>query len=78
MRSLGHGEDTLLETGSKSYGPSRTTGTRWEGNPFKVYDQVMIAAKYSQEDYRLDSLIDGIEKEYVFNLMYQCTFMINL
>ena len=28
-----------------------------------VYDQVMIAAKYSQEDCRLDSLIDGIEKE---------------
>ena len=28
-----------------------------------VYDQVMIAAKYSQEDYRLDSLIYGIEKE---------------
>ena len=28
-----------------------------------VYDQVMIAAKYSQEDYKLDSLIDGIDKE---------------
>ncbi|XP_044396375.1 uncharacterized protein [Triticum aestivum] len=28
-----------------------------------VYDQVMIAAKYSQEDCRLDSLIDGIDKE---------------
>ena len=28
-----------------------------------VYDQVMIAAKYSQEDCKLDSLIDGIEKE---------------
>ena len=28
-----------------------------------VYDQVMIAAKYSQEDYRLGSLIDGIDKE---------------
>ena len=28
-----------------------------------VYDQVMIAAKYSQEDCRLDSLIEGIEKE---------------
>ena len=25
-----------------------------------VYDQVMIAAKYSQEDCRLDNLIDGI------------------
>ena len=28
-----------------------------------VCDQVMIAAKYSQEDCRLDSLIDGIDKE---------------
>ena len=28
-----------------------------------VYDQVMIDAKYSQEDCRLDSLIDGIDKE---------------
>ena len=28
-----------------------------------VYDQVMIAAKYSQEDYSLDNLIDGIDKE---------------
>ena len=27
-----------------------------------VYDQVMIAAKYSQEDCSLDSLIDGIDK----------------
>ena len=27
------------------------------------YDQVMIAAKYSQEDCRLVSLIDGIDKE---------------
>ena len=28
-----------------------------------VYDQVMIAAKYYQGDYKLDSLIDGVEKE---------------
>ena len=28
-----------------------------------VYDQVMIAAKYSQEDFKLDSIIDGIERE---------------
>ena len=28
-----------------------------------VYGQVMIAAKYSQEDCSLDSLIDGIDKE---------------
>ena len=27
-----------------------------------VYDQVKIAAKFSQQDCKLDSLIDGIEK----------------
>ena len=29
-----------------------------------VYDQVALAAKYSQQDCRLDSLLDGIEEEY--------------
>ena len=28
-----------------------------------VYDQVEVAAKYSQQDCRLDSLLDGIEEE---------------
>ena len=28
-----------------------------------VYDQVGIAAKFSQQDCKLDSLIDGIDKE---------------
>ena len=31
-----------------------------------VYDKVEIAAKYSQHDCRLDSLLDGIEEEEVF------------
>ena len=29
-----------------------------------VYGQVELAAKYCQQDYKLDSLLDGIEKEY--------------
>ena len=29
-----------------------------------VYDQVELAAKYSQQDRRLDSLLDGIEEEF--------------
>ena len=29
-----------------------------------VYDQVGFAAKYSQQDCRLDSLLDGIEEEF--------------
>jgi len=29
-----------------------------------VYDQIALAAKYSQQDCRLDSLLDGIEEEF--------------
>ena len=29
-----------------------------------VHDQVELAAKYSQQDCRLDSLLDGIEEEF--------------
>ena len=29
-----------------------------------VYGQVELAAKHSQQDYKLDSLLDGIEEEY--------------
>ena len=29
-----------------------------------MYDQVELAAKYSQQDCKLDSLLDGIEEEY--------------
>ena len=29
-----------------------------------VHDQVALAAKYSQQDCKLDSLLDGIEEEY--------------
>ena len=29
-----------------------------------VYGQVELAAKYSQQDYRLDNLLDGIEEEF--------------
>ena len=29
-----------------------------------VYDQVALAAKYSQQECRLDNLLDGIEEEF--------------
>ena len=29
-----------------------------------VYDQVKVAAKYPQQDCKLDSLLDGIEDEF--------------
>lgn len=38
-----------------------------------VYDQVMIATKYSQQDCKLDSLLYGIERDYAFDSMHQCT-----
>ena len=63
-RSVGDGENALHWARSKSYGPSWTLGTAGKEIPVNlVYDQVMIAAKYSQEDYSLDNLIDGIDKE---------------
>ena len=31
-----------------------------------VYDQVKMAAKYSQQDYELDKLLEGLEEEEVF------------
>ena len=37
-----------------------------------VYDQVEVAAKYSQQDCKLDSLLDGIEEE-VFESKRLCT-----
>ena len=33
-----------------------------------VYDQVELAAKYSQQDCRLDNLLDGIEEEAFFQM----------
>ena len=39
-------------------------GTDGEEIPVSlVYDQVEVAAKYSQQDCKLDRLLDGIEKE---------------
>ena len=40
-------------------------GSDGKENPASlVYDQVELAAKYSQQDCRLDSLLDGIEEEF--------------
>ena len=42
-------------------GPQRSDGQ--EIPVSLVYDQVKIAAKFSQQDCKLDSLLDGIEEE---------------
>ena len=39
-----------------------------------VYDQVEVATKYSQQDCKLDSLLDGIEEE-IFESKLLCTFL---
>ena len=39
-----------------------------------VYDQVKVAAKYSQQDCKLDNLLDGIKEE-IFESKWLCTFL---
>ena len=43
-------------------GPAGYDGQEIPGS--LVYDQVALATKYSQQDCKLDSLLDGIEEEY--------------
>ena len=40
-----------------------------------VYDQVEVAAKYSQQDCKFDCLLEGVDEE-VFELKLLCTFLI--
>ena len=42
-------------------GPLRSNGKEIPVN--LVYDQVEVAAKYSQQDYKLDSMLDVVEEE---------------
>ena len=42
-----------------------------------VYDQVKIAAKFSQQDCKLDNLLEGIEEEEVFESKWWCTLSTN-
>ena len=40
-----------------------------------VYGQVKVATKFSQQDCKLDSLLEGLEEEEVFESKWQCTFI---
>ena len=63
-RGLGHGENAVYQAGSKSHGPSRTARVNGEEIPISlVYDQVEVAAKYSQQHCKLDCLLGGVEEE---------------
>ena len=57
---LGHGEDAVHKMAE--VGPVGPDGK--EIPVSLVYGQVELAAKYSQQDCKLDSLLDGIEEEY--------------
>ena len=60
---LGHGEDVVPEPNHMAeVGP---TGPDGKEIPVSLmYGQVELAVKYSQQDCKLDSLLDGIEEEY--------------
>ena len=65
QRGLGHGEDSVYQGRPKSHGRGRTCGARRKRDPIGlVYGQVELAAKYSQQDCKLDHLLDGIEEEF--------------
>ena len=63
--SLGNGEDAYTKADPNHMAEVRPLGSDGKEIPVSlVYDQVELAAKYSQQDYRLDSLLDGIEEEF--------------
>ena len=75
QRSLGHGEDAVYQGRPKSHGRGRTLGPDGKEIPVSlVYGQVELAANYSQQDCRLDRLLDGIEEE-IYESKLPCTFL---
>ena len=65
LGGLGHGKDAVQEGGSELHDEVGPVGPDGKEIPVSLmYGQVEMAAKYSQRDYKLDSLLDGIEEEY--------------
>ena len=63
-RGLGHGKNTVHQACPNHMARVEPLGSNGKEIPVSlVYDQVKIAAKYSQHDCKLDSLLDGIEEE---------------
>ena len=64
MRGLGHGETWYTKLDPNHMARVGTLGLDGKEIPVNlVYDQVEVATKYSQQDCKLDSLLDGIEEE---------------
>ena len=62
---LGHGEDAYTKADPNHMAEVGPVGPDGKEIPVRsVYGQVELAAKYSQQDCKLDSLLDGIEEEY--------------
>ena len=62
---LGHGEDAVQEADPNHMAEVGPVGPDGKEIPVSlVYGQVELAAKFSQRDCKLDSLLDGIEEEY--------------
>ena len=66
-RSLGHGENVVYQIDPNHMAWVRPRGPDGQEIPVSlVYDQVKIAAKFSQQDYKVDNLLEGLEEEEVF------------
>ena len=62
---LGHGEDAVHKADPNHVAEVGPVGPDGKEIPVSlVYGQVELAAKYSKQDCRLDSLLDGIEEEF--------------
>ena len=62
---LGHGKDAVQEGDPNHMAEVGPVGPDGKEIPVSlVYGQVELAAKFSQRDCKLDSLLDGIEEEY--------------
>ena len=62
---LGHGKDTYKKADPNHMAEVGPVGPDGKEIPVSlVYGQVELAAKFSQQDCKLDNLLDGIEEEY--------------
>ena len=63
-RGLGHGENTDTKLDLNHMAQVGPLGSDGKEIPVSlVYDQVKVAAKYTQQDCKLDNLLDSIEEE---------------
>ena len=65
--SLGHGKTRYTGLDPNNMARVRPRGSDGQEIPVNlVYDQVKVATKFSQQDCKLDNLLEGLEEEEVF------------